>query len=142
MWGSVDTSNDARCRELRRCAKCGANALTVVHVTQHYSRGLPSGRTYRHRCGGCAVELDSVSWWRAIVELAFAGILACVGFGMLFATIMRIVNFGVAFALHSGGDWGMGAGGALFFFGGLAWGAWTTWLVTRLVFLHPVVGGR
>ena len=69
MWGGIDANNDSRARELRTCSKCGAGAMTVAHITQHYSRGLPTGRSYQHRCGACRATLKSISHWRALVQL-------------------------------------------------------------------------
>jgi hypothetical protein len=143
MWGSVDTSNDARVRELRRCAKCTAPAVTVVHVTQHYSRGVPSGRTYQHRCGSCNVTFSSISVWRAVVQLFGAAVLVSIGFGMVGLFIATLFEQGMnLFQYADGRMWGTWAVGALVFFGGLAWASWTTWLVARLMLLHPVAGPR
>ena len=143
MWGEIDTSNDARCREIRRCAKCSAPSVTVVHVTQHYSRGLPTGRTYMHRCGGCSASFDSISVWRAMTQLFLAAMLTVVGFGMTMVLVGALFDYGLdVFAHMDGGGWGYTIGGLLFFVGGLAWAAWTTWLVARLMFLHPVAGSR
>jgi len=143
MWGEIDTSNDSRCREIRRCGKCSQPSVTVVHVTQHYNRGLPAGRTYVHRCGGCNTSFDSISWWRAITNLFFAGMITVFGFGMLTIVASTIYDYGIQ-AVVSGDarGWGYIAGGLALFLGGLGWSAWTTWLVARLMFLHPVAGSR
>ncbi len=143
MWGPVDTANDARCREIRRCAKCTAPSVSVVHVTQHYSRGLPSGRTYSHRCGSCNVSFHSISVWRALVQLFGAAILVSIGFGITALFVGTLFESGLALLSQADGRmWGTWAIGFLMFFGGLLWSAWTTWLVARLMFLHPVAGSR
>jgi hypothetical protein len=143
IWGPIDTANDARCREVRRCAKCSAPAVTVVHVTQHYSRGIPSGRTYAHRCGSCNVTFDSISVWRALTTLFAAAIITMIGFGITTTFVSALFEVGLAvFTEADGRTWGTWGVGFLMFFGGLAWVGWTTWLVARLTFLHPVAQTR
>lgn len=143
MWGEVDTTNDARCREVRRCAKCSAPSVTVFHVTQHYNRGLPTGRSYSHRCGSCSTTFDSISIYRAITQYLFAGILAVVGFGMTMVMVSAIFDYGLSvIANMDGRGWGYTLGGLAFLLGGLAWAGWTTWLVARLFLLHPVASTR
>jgi hypothetical protein len=143
MWGEIDTSNDARVREIRRCAKCSAPAVTVFHVTQHYSRGLPTGRSYDHRCGACNVTFESISHYRAFMQLLFAGITASVGFSMMMVLAMDLMQYGITDIASIGArGWGYTLGGFAIFLAALAWGAWTTWIVCRLLFLHPVAGQR
>ncbi len=142
LWGPIDTQNDLRCRQVRRCGKCTQPRVGVVHVTQHYSRGLPSGRTYLHRCAGCNVSFRSISAWRAVVQLFGATILVSIGFSIvaLFLTALFQMGTGI-FTQADGRMWGTWAIGALVFFGGLAWASWTTWLVARLMILNPVANG-
>lgn len=143
LWGPIDTANDQRCREVRRCAKCSAPAVTVVHVTQHYSRGLPSGRTYAHRCSACNVTFDSISVWRAMVQFFGAAVIVSIGFTMVALFVSALFDYGLAlFQQADGRMWGTWAIGFLMFFGGMAWAGWTTWLVARLMFLHPVASSR
>lgn len=143
LWGPIDTSNDVRCREVRRCGKCSAPAVTVVHVTQHYSRGLPSGRTYSHRCGACSVMFDSISVWRAMVQLFGAAILVSIGLSMVALFVAALFDSGLALLQQAdAGRWGTWGVGFLMFFGGLAWASWITWLVARLMLLHPVASTR
>ena len=143
MWGEIDTASDGRVREVRRCAKCSAPQVTVVHVTQHYSRGLPMGRSYDHRCGGCNTTFASLSHYRAFTQLAFAAMVACFGFSMVMVMVSAIFQYGLSEITNmSGQGWGYTLGGLAIFGAGLAWGAWTTWLVGRLLLLHPVAGTR
>jgi hypothetical protein len=142
MWGQIDTSNDARARELRKCAKCGNGTLHVVHVTQHYSRGVPTGRSYQHRCGSCPATLESISVWRAIVELMFSATLTIGGLFMTLATIAAVIDLGIAGAFGNGGAIGRTVFGLVLLFGGLAWAGWTTWKAANLMINHPVVGTR
>ena len=60
---------DMEAKLLRRCAKCQAHAVTVVHVTFHYVNGITRGRTYDNRCDACGVTFKTESVLRAIVEL-------------------------------------------------------------------------
>src|SRR5260221_8899225 len=125
MWGAVDTSNDPRCREIRRCGKCTAPSITVVHVIQHYNRGLPMGRTYTHRCGACNTTFDSISWWRAISSVGFAGMITVFGFGMITMLLGNLYDYGFD-AVLNGNSRAIGYGlfGFALFLGGLAWAAW------------------
>jgi hypothetical protein len=143
MYGEVDTSSDGRVREIRRCGKCTAPQLTVVHVTQHYNRGLPVGRTYVHRCGACNTSFDSISLWRAIVFYLSAGFVASIGFSMVALFLGTLFEQGLAlFQYADGRMWGTWAFGAAAFLGGAGWCAWTTWLLGRLILLNPVAGTR
>jgi hypothetical protein len=143
MWGEIDTSNDARVREVRRCGKCTQPQVTVYHVTQHYSRGMPTGRSYAHRCGACRTTFDSISTWRAATQYMFAGICAFAGFAMFSVLIGAIIDWGPAVLTNMDGrSWGTVLFGLALFLGGMAWAAWTTWLVARLMFLNPVAGSR
>ena len=143
MWGEIDTSNDARVREVRRCGKCSQPSVTVFHVTQHYNRGMPTGRTYSHRCNSCQTTFDSISTWRALVTLASGVFIASIGFSFLSLFVIELFDHGLdAIRYADGGRWGTWGFGALMLFGGTAWSAWITWLVARLMFLNPVAGTR
>jgi hypothetical protein len=142
MWGQIDTASDSRARELRKCVKCAGGALAVVHVTQHYSRGLPTGRSYLHRCGGCQATLESISTWRALTQLGFAASLTIGGFVMTLATVLELFEYGPTRAFGDSGSLWRSLLGVVLLVGGLAWAAWTTWRAANLVINHPVVGSR
>lgn len=68
MFGPPTTSDDPRATQLRKCGKCGADAVTCHHVTIHRVNGLPAGRTYAHRCQQCKREFQTISLWRTISD--------------------------------------------------------------------------
>lgn len=74
-------AQDMDAKILRRCAKCQAPAVNVVHVTFHYVNGITRGRTYLHRCAHCSAEFKTESVLRMMTEL-FTGI-ACVLVGFV-----------------------------------------------------------
>lgn len=143
MWGEIDTSNDARCREVRRCAKCSQPSVTVYHVTQHYNRGMPTGRTYSHRCNSCQATFDSISTWRAMITLLSGAFIASIGFSFVSMFVLELFERGMDTVRYAdGGRWGTWGFGALMLFGGVAWSGYITWLVARVMFLNPVAGTR
>jgi hypothetical protein len=83
---SIDraSQNDFDTRVLRKCAKCGAHAVNVIHVTFHYVNGITRGRTYLHRCGSCGVEFKTESVLRMITELFWAVVFIPTGIGAIF----------------------------------------------------------
>jgi hypothetical protein len=142
MFGNVDTSSDARVRELRKCGKCAGGSVTVVHVTQHYNRGVPAGRSYQHRCGGCQATFESLSTWRALLELFFGSMLAVIGFGMCALTVASMFDHGIMAPFADGGSIGRTVMAVLLLAGGTAWAGFTTWKVLNLMINYPVVGQR
>ena len=111
---------DMEAKLLRRCAKCRAHAVTVVHVTFHYVNGITRGRTYENRCGACGATFKTESVLRAMVELG-AGI-----------AIMLFGVCGIAF----------GSGWSLLFGLGVPLGIWMAGqTVLRIVarFRNPIV---
>lgn len=74
---------DLEAKMLRRCAKCKAHAVTVVHVTFHYVNGLTRGRTYEHRCGACNATFKTESVLRMLSELFTGIVCALVGAGTI-----------------------------------------------------------
>ena len=81
--------------------------------------------------------------WRALVQAFGASFLVFIGFGIVALFLGGLFEGGLPFLQHADGRmWGTWAVGALMFFGGLAWAAWTTFLVARLMFLNPVASSR
>ena len=77
-------AQDMDAKILRRCAKCQAPAVNVVHVTFHYVNGITRGRTYLHRCAHCNVEFKTESVLRMLTELFTGLVCALVGFSAIF----------------------------------------------------------
>ncbi|MBX3191537.1 MAG: hypothetical protein KF819_31365 [Labilithrix sp.] len=75
--------SDLEAKMLRRCAKCHAHAVTVVHVTFHYVNGITSGRTYEHCCGACNHSFKTESVFRSITELGTGIVAALAGLGAI-----------------------------------------------------------
>jgi hypothetical protein len=87
----ADLSNDKRAREIRRCGKCGANAVRVFYVTTHYVNGGYSGRTYSHRCEQCKAEFESLSLLRLASRGMVAGLFGLGGIAAIVAFVTGLV---------------------------------------------------
>lgn len=110
---------DERATTLRSCAKCSQPAVRVFHVTQHYNRGLPMGKTYSHRCGNCSAQFDTLSWWKSVTDGGFASMILAGGLFLFGVRGMPPLFHAVTspapmLALRSldNGTWGSLAGGA------------------------------
>jgi hypothetical protein len=78
---------DLEGKMLRKCAKCKAHAVSVVHVTFHYVNGITRGRTYENKCASCAATFKTESPLRMMTELAGGLVCTAVGAGtILFAS--------------------------------------------------------
>lgn len=139
LFGSNSTHDDPRATELRRCGKCGQDAVTCYHVTVHYVNGIPAGRTYAHKCQRCGRTFETMSVWRTVRDVFFGALCGLFGLFMVPFGTMRIFEVGVTHA--SGGDWilfGMGWLFALFAVGL----AITVSLRTYRLFENPVAQRR
>ena len=83
---------DDRVTTMRRCAKCTQPNVRVHHVTQHYSRGIPMGKTYSHRCGGCNAEFETLSLWKSMSD-AFFALLVAGGGAFLFVSALPPIYY-------------------------------------------------
>lgn len=90
MFGTPDASNDPLATSTRRCGGCGQPAVRCFHVTHHYYKGIPSGRTYEHRCEACGVTFETLSSWRIVTEILSALLLVPMGIFMTFAALANI----------------------------------------------------
>ena len=79
---SAGMAQDLETKLLRKCAKCQAHAVSVVHVTFHYVNGITRGRTYENACKACGVRFKTESLLRTIVEGGMGFV--CVLVGLLF----------------------------------------------------------
>jgi hypothetical protein len=139
LFGQPTTNDDPRATSVRRCGKCKADAVTCVHVTVHYTNGLPMGRTYQHRCQKCSRTFSTISAWRTITEGFFA--LFCAPFGFFSLMLLARVVMESRFSTTTGGEWGMIA---IFLLMG-AFGAYlggSTLVRTWRLFENPVVAAR
>lgn len=141
MFGQKpDASNDPRATQLRKCGKCGADAVTCYHVTFHYVNGIPAGRTYLHRCGACRREFTTISLWRLVRDGFSACLIAVIG---LFVAPFQTYSMFFERRLMgvSGGDWFLLVLMWLFLVGGVAWMGVLIERVFR-VFENPVAARR
>ena len=99
----INTQDDPRATQLRRCGKCNADAVTCYHVTIHRVNGLPAGRTYAHQCHACKRTFETISVWRTISDGTFAIFLAVIG--VIGAPLMTYAAFADRFMGMSGGEW-------------------------------------
>jgi len=79
----LEVDKDTRVKQIRRCGKCGAEAVRVSNVTSHYVNGGYSGRTYEHECTQCKRTWKSRSLLRLLGQGFLAGVTFLVGVGAI-----------------------------------------------------------
>jgi|SRR5271170_1822093 len=116
----TDVAKDKRMKELRRCAKCGANAVRVTSATTYTYNGGYSGRSYDHQCQQCSAQFESLSALRLVSRGFVAGMFFFGGLAGMVAFITGLMPLyddslqGLAIA------YGLSGGAIL---GGLIYGA-------------------
>jgi hypothetical protein len=106
---------DKRVEEVRKCGKCGADAVCVSSVTTHTLNSGYSGRTYRHRCEQCKSEFTSVSLLRLVVRGFLSALFIGGGAGAVLAFAADVfpiydqsiqglaITYGISVAMAVGG---------------------------------------
>lgn len=140
LFGQPSTADDPRATTLRRCGKCGADAVTCYHVTFHYVNGIPAGRTYEHKCQACGRLFTTISLWRLIRDGFAAGLITLIGWMLApwmtwdHVVVNRLMGM-------SGADWAILALMWAFALGGIAWMFVLAQRTYRL-FENPVARGH
>mgnify|MGYP000976898489 CR=1 FL=1 len=73
----------------------GERMAHADEFSEHYNRGMPTGRTYSHRCNSCQTTFDSISTWRALVTLASGVFIASIGFSFLSLFVIELFDHGL-----------------------------------------------